>query len=31
MSNNIFSKVFIEDLELFKKSVGFYEKYGEKI
>ncbi|MGO1044243.1 DUF3867 domain-containing protein [Clostridioides difficile] len=31
MSNNISSKVSTEDLESFKKSAGFYEKYGEKI
>ncbi|HBG5346159.1 TPA: DUF3867 domain-containing protein [Clostridioides difficile] len=31
MSNNTSSKVSIEDLESFKKSAGFYEKYGEKI
>ncbi|HBH2442816.1 TPA: DUF3867 domain-containing protein [Clostridioides difficile] len=31
MSNNTSSKVSTEDLESFKKSAGFYEKYGEKI
>ncbi|HBE9724382.1 DUF3867 domain-containing protein [Clostridioides difficile] len=31
MSNNTSSKVSTEDLESFKKSSGFYEKYGEKI
>ncbi|EAA0009610.1 TPA: DUF3867 domain-containing protein [Clostridioides difficile] len=31
MSNNTSNKVSTEDLESFKKSAGFYEKYGEKI
>ncbi|TQX49925.1 DUF3867 domain-containing protein [Clostridioides difficile] len=31
MSNNTSSKVSTEDVESFKKSAGFYEKYGEKI
>ncbi|HGM3505916.1 DUF3867 domain-containing protein [Clostridioides sp. ZZV15-6383] len=31
MSNSASSKVSTEDLESFKKSAGFYEKYGEKI
>lgn len=31
MSDNTSSKVSTEDLESFKKSAGFYEKYGEKI
>ncbi|EGT4249745.1 TPA: DUF3867 domain-containing protein [Clostridioides difficile] len=31
ISNNTSSKVSTEDLESFKKSAGFYEKYGEKI